>query len=521
MGEVYLAEHQLLKRPCALKRIHPKLPEQPGAGPPVRAGGPGDGAATAPEHGRDLRLRPGRGRHLLLRDGVPAGAEPGGHGGAARPAAGRSGCVHVLRQVCGALREAHRQGLVHRDIKPSNILVFPDGSPHDQAKLLDFGLVHSLDEEADPDAKITREGLIVGTPEYMTPGAGARRRCWTAAATCSAWGAVAYYLLTGREAFHRENPMKTLMAVVNEDPAPVGAGRRGRARRTCVAVLKRCLAKAPGGAVPAGGGAGGGAGGRAGGPAGGRRRRRPSGGPATRRTAARRHRPQRPAAEGLGRERYNPATDPRRVSDASDCSRRRLGEATQKVGQYARDQPDRMSDSIWARTCLPASDGRSSCSQRTSSSKTRTTGSKPISRREQIADRIVKRPLLVAVRGAVVAGANLLRQSNPPGAVEAEDDIGRITLETHGPQRREVSVSVELDRDVQLRKVEVEGKCVPFPPANGQGPVALYRVQNATQVGVHAGATTGHVRHGDAVSLPFRFNAAIALPKDTCERSPT
>ena len=47
--------------------------------------------------------------------------------------------------------------------------MFPKGSPHDQAKLLDFGLVHSLYEEVDPESKITREGLIVGTPEYMSP----------------------------------------------------------------------------------------------------------------------------------------------------------------------------------------------------------------------------------------------------------------------------------------------------------------------------------------------------------------
>jgi serine/threonine-protein kinase len=96
--------------------------------------------------------------------------------------------VHLLRQMCGALREAHRQGLVHRDIKPSNILVFREGTPFDQAKLLDFGLVHSLVWDGDTDQKITREGLIVGTPEYMSPEQ-ASGGPWTAGATCSAWGA--------------------------------------------------------------------------------------------------------------------------------------------------------------------------------------------------------------------------------------------------------------------------------------------------------------------------------------------
>jgi serine/threonine-protein kinase len=60
---------------------------------------------------------------------------------------------------------------------------------------------------------------------------------------------VAYYLLTGREAFHRENPMKTLMAVVNEDPAPLNAGGAG-VPDELAGVVKRCLAKAPGDRFP-------------------------------------------------------------------------------------------------------------------------------------------------------------------------------------------------------------------------------------------------------------------------------
>src|SRR5262249_15698427 len=77
--------------------------------------------------------------------------------------------VHFLRQVCGALRAGPRAGPGHREIKPSNILAIPDGGAHDLAKLLDFGLVESGGGEAAADGKITRDGLIVGTPEYMSP----------------------------------------------------------------------------------------------------------------------------------------------------------------------------------------------------------------------------------------------------------------------------------------------------------------------------------------------------------------
>ena len=106
MGEVYLAEHQLLKRPCAVKLIRPDDvtdPTSPGA---VRARGPAHRHALAPEHRRDLRLRPDRGRDLLLRHGVPAGPEPGRAGRAPRPAAARAGGVPAAAGLPGAARGA-------------------------------------------------------------------------------------------------------------------------------------------------------------------------------------------------------------------------------------------------------------------------------------------------------------------------------------------------------------------------------------------------------------------------------
>src|SRR5262249_2126445 len=76
--------------------------------------------------------------------------------------------VHLLRQICAALREAHAVGLFHRDIKPSNIIVCERGGIPDVAKLLDFGLVQAIDPDSQKE-KLTQEGTVAGTPAYMSP----------------------------------------------------------------------------------------------------------------------------------------------------------------------------------------------------------------------------------------------------------------------------------------------------------------------------------------------------------------
>jgi eukaryotic-like serine/threonine-protein kinase len=69
--------------------------------------------------------------------------------------------IRILRQVCGALREAHGVGLIHRDVKPGNIIMCDRGGEHGIAKLLDFGLVRSMGSSKE-DARLTQEGTIQG-----------------------------------------------------------------------------------------------------------------------------------------------------------------------------------------------------------------------------------------------------------------------------------------------------------------------------------------------------------------------
>src|SRR5260370_20462889 len=79
----------------------------------------------------------------------------------------RARVVYLLRQVCGALREAHAAGLIHRDIKPSNIFAARRGGMDDVAKLLDFGLVRPATSAGRPH--LSGEGQILGTPLFMSP----------------------------------------------------------------------------------------------------------------------------------------------------------------------------------------------------------------------------------------------------------------------------------------------------------------------------------------------------------------
>jgi serine/threonine-protein kinase len=151
--------------------------------------------------------------------------------------------VHLLRQVCGALREAHAIGLIHRDIKPSNILLCERGGCHDIAKLLDFGLVRVQAVSQDGE-KLTQEGAIAGTPAYMSPEQAGGQEDLDAPSDIYSLGAVAYFLLTGQPPFAGRSSVKMLAAHLYEPAAPLSA-HRSDVSVELQAVVLRCLAKNP------------------------------------------------------------------------------------------------------------------------------------------------------------------------------------------------------------------------------------------------------------------------------------
>jgi serine/threonine-protein kinase len=150
--------------------------------------------------------------------------------------------VYLLRQVCGALREAHAACLIHRDIKPSNIFAARRGGTEDTAKLLDFGLVLPLCGDSAPHLSAERQ--VLGTPLYMSPEQATGSRELDGRSDIYSLGAVAYFLLTGKPPFERDSGVALLIAH-SRDPVPAPSQFVPSIPEDLERVVLRCLAKNP------------------------------------------------------------------------------------------------------------------------------------------------------------------------------------------------------------------------------------------------------------------------------------
>jgi serine/threonine-protein kinase len=249
MGEVYKASHRMLARPAAIKLIHPDAlarhdPKSAGLAV-ARFKREADAAARlrSPHtvelydfgEGEDgtlyfvMELLEGLDLETLVRREGPLPEKR---------------VIHILRQVCESLEEAHASGLVHRDIKPANIHVGRVGLRHDFVKVLDFGLVKSVMAEPGEDSMATAAGLTPGTPAYMAPEM-ALGQPVDGRADIYALGCVAYFLLTGELVFEATNAFQLIAKHLEESPVPPSRRTELRVSPQLEQVVLVCLAKRP------------------------------------------------------------------------------------------------------------------------------------------------------------------------------------------------------------------------------------------------------------------------------------
>ncbi|UCG88974.1 MAG: protein kinase [Gemmatimonadota bacterium] len=250
MGEVWRAEHRMLARPAAVKLI--------------RSDGGSGGSGRSPD-GHIRRFEREVQATALLRsphtvevydyglsenhtfyyvmellDGISLEDLVKQHGPVSP-----SRAIHILRQACHSLAEAHHRGLVHRDVKPGNIFICHQGLEFDFVKVLDFGLVKQAGESEDGELGITKIGSFIGTPAYGSPEMASGSDLVEATSDIYSLACVAYWLLTGRTVF--EAPSLPLMLVkhLNEEPKPPSRYSKEDIPAPLDGLILECLRKDP------------------------------------------------------------------------------------------------------------------------------------------------------------------------------------------------------------------------------------------------------------------------------------
>lgn len=155
--------------------------------------------------------------------------------------------AHVVLQCCKGLGAAHAKGIVHRDMKPENIFLIERDGRKDFVKLVDFGIAKMSDVETPgaPGRKLTKTGMIFGTPEYMSPEQAAGKAL-DHRVDIYAMGIILYELLTGRVPFVGDTFMGILTQHMFEEPPTLHAANpRVQISPILEDVVIKALAKGP------------------------------------------------------------------------------------------------------------------------------------------------------------------------------------------------------------------------------------------------------------------------------------
>ncbi len=240
MGSVYKALQPAMNRMVAIKILHPKLASRKDLVSRFRREARAMSHLTHPntvkvylygelEDGSlyiVMEYLEGKNLNQTVRSEGPLSVERG---------------LPILIQACNALDEAHRAGIIHRDLKPENIFVTTQGGMKDFAKVLDFGLAKVTEREMRPGSLIlTQEGMVFGTPEFMSPEQ-AQGKSLTPGSDIYSLAIILYEVLTGKLPFDAKNPMEFIQLHVTTKPKPINERVPGK---TFAPLLWTVLSKA-------------------------------------------------------------------------------------------------------------------------------------------------------------------------------------------------------------------------------------------------------------------------------------
>ena len=219
MGSVYKAHHELLNRMVAVKLLNSNLLESDDYVERFRREA---SVAGSLNHPNAIALF-----DYGLHEGVPFLVMQYVEGVTLKQELLRGGAMSleriekILSQIGGALGVAHGLGIVHRDLKPDNIMIAKRGDGTEWAWILDFGIAKPLNGlSATGSAALTRAGMLMGTPQYMSPEQALDRPCDTRSDIYSL-GCILYEMLTGDVPFKSASPVELMYQQVSKVPVPV------------------------------------------------------------------------------------------------------------------------------------------------------------------------------------------------------------------------------------------------------------------------------------------------------------
>jgi serine/threonine protein kinase len=155
-----------------------------------------------------------------------------------------AGAIRIFQQISTALAHAHERKVIHRDLKPENIMLTRDSEGRTEVKVVDFGIAKMIHEDADVTRSytLTSDGMVVGTPLYMSPEQ-ARSHTIDGRSDIYSLGCLMYFTLTGNPPFIGETGVDTVYKHINEPPPPIDSALN--IPPDLIRIVRRSLEKKP------------------------------------------------------------------------------------------------------------------------------------------------------------------------------------------------------------------------------------------------------------------------------------